>query len=71
MSQSEVARKAPPMVPVVSKKAPPKAPPPALQKQLAMAHLRAAEFVMPDDSASMVGSTTGSAASWTKVQRLQ
>ena len=48
-------------------KPPPKAPPPALQKQLAMAHLRASEHVMPDDSASMVGSATGSSASWTRV----
>ena len=32
-----------------------------------MAHLRASEHVMPDDSASMVGSATGSSASWTRV----
>ena len=49
------------------RKAPPAAVPRAMQRQLAIAHLRASEAVMPDESASMVGSTTGSTSSWTKV----
>lgn len=65
MSQQSdaVPKKAPPAVP---KKAPPPTPL-ALQRQIALAARRAAEVVTPDDSASMVGSCTGSAASWTKV----
>ena len=65
MSQQSdaVPKKAPPAVP---KKAPPPTPL-ALQRQIALAARRAAEVVTPDDSASMVGSCTGSAASWAKL----